>query len=231
MSFNDRNRKNKLKILALHGYRQNAVKFLNETKNFCEAFSQWAEFVYITAPHQVVLVDNPDNLLMGEKLEKGQRGWFFNRRNKTNRGIRNGGPAIGFNDTVRVIEEVFRDAGPFDGILGFSQGACLAGILSNLQQSGLIKAKFNFAIIISGFMSKCLPHMKYFQEVINLPSLHVIGDNDQIIPNKMSQELSDCFENPLVVRHPGGHIIPDISQELECYQYFIQKQHALKYFS
>lgn len=66
------------------------------------------------------------------KLE--QYGWFFNRDDKTFRGIRKGGPAIGYEESIKVIEEVFEKHGPFDGLLGFSQGACFVGLLCDLQQ-------------------------------------------------------------------------------------------------
>lgn len=46
----------------------------------------------------------------------------------------------------------------------------------------MTKIKFNFAIMASGFKSNCLPHMKYYSEPINLPSLHIFGENDDIIP-------------------------------------------------
>lgn len=70
-----------------------------------------------------------------------QYGWFFNRENKTNRGIRKGGPAIGYEETVNLIEKTFENHGPFDGIMGFSQGACLVGLLCDLQQRGCKEIK------------------------------------------------------------------------------------------
>lgn len=129
-----------------------------------------------------------------------QHGWFFNRDNKTNRGIRRGGPAIGYEESIKVVERAFEDYGPFDGIMGFSQGACFVGLLCDLQQRArkpvtivdfthkknyyisVTNIKFNFAIMISGFISNSLPHLKYYGEPINLPSLHVFGEADDIIP-------------------------------------------------
>lgn len=65
-----------------------------------------------------------------------QYAWFFNRDNKTNRGIRKGGPAIGYEESIKVVEKAFEEYGPFDGIMGFSQGACFVGLLCDLQQRG-----------------------------------------------------------------------------------------------
>lgn len=65
-----------------------------------------------------------------------QRGWWFNAEDHSFSGTRVGGPAIGFTDTLQLIEKTFKEHGPFDGLLGFSQGACLVGILSAMQQKG-----------------------------------------------------------------------------------------------
>lgn len=42
--------------------------------------------------------------------------------------------------------------------------------------------KFNFAIMASGFKSQCWPHLKYYSDGISLPSLHIFGEGDKVIP-------------------------------------------------
>lgn len=46
----------KLKILCLHGYRQNAEAFKSKTGAFRKMVHKWAEFTFITAPHKVLHV-------------------------------------------------------------------------------------------------------------------------------------------------------------------------------
>ncbi|XP_028140910.1 esterase AGAP003155 [Diabrotica virgifera virgifera] len=223
------NDKMKLKILAIHGYRQNAETFRSKTGSFRKMIHKWAEFTYITAPHKVILVDDPNDLEkngpdIGQSKDEEQYGWFFNRDDKTFRGIRKGGPAIGFEDSLKYIEDICEKEGPFDGLLGFSQGACFAGLLCDLQQRGLSKFTFNFAIFSSGFKSGSLPHLKYYIDRITIPSLHIFGENDQIIPTDMSEALSNCFEEPFIVRHPGGHYLPASAPQKSDYQKFIKLQ-------
>ncbi|KAL1491617.1 hypothetical protein ABEB36_012188 [Hypothenemus hampei] len=223
----------KLKILCLHGYRQNAEVFRSKTGSFRKMTHKWAQFNYVTAPHKVILVDNINAIEdpnIGQSQDEEQYGWFFNRDDKTYRGIRQGGPAIGFEESVEFIEKIFEKEGPFDGILGFSQGACFLGLLCDLQQRGLTKhIKFNFAIMASGFKSQSLPHMKYYLEPITLPSLHIFGENDQIIPTEMSEVLSISFEEPTVVKHPGGHYLPASAPQKHQYQKFFKVQHLQKH--
>lgn len=42
--------------------------------------------------------------------------------------------------------------------------------------------KFNFAIMAGGFKSQSLPHLKYYSDQLTLPSMHIFGDTDKIIP-------------------------------------------------
>lgn len=41
----------KIKILCLHGYRQNAESFRSKTGSFRKFVNKYAEFVFISAPH------------------------------------------------------------------------------------------------------------------------------------------------------------------------------------
>ena len=43
---------------------------------------------------------------------------------------------------------------------------------------------------------------------ITLPSLHIIGDTDQIIPKQSSLDVAKTFQNPAIHNHPGGHQVP-----------------------
>lgn len=218
----------KLKILALHGYRQNAEVFRTKSGSFRKMVHKWTQFNFVTAPHKVILVDNIEALEdrdIGQAKDEEQYGWFFNRDDKTYRGIRKGGPAIGFEESVNFIEQVFEKEGPFDGILAFSQGACFLGLLCDLQHRGLTKhIKFDFAIMISGFKSQSLPHLKYYMDRIEIPTLHVLGETDKVIPTEMSEALSNCFEDPVIVRHPGGHYLPAAAPQKHEYQKFFKMQ-------
>jgi hypothetical protein len=42
---------------------------------------------------------------------------------------------LGFENSLAFIEKTFEEHGPFDGLLGFSQGAAFVGILCGMHQS------------------------------------------------------------------------------------------------
>lgn len=69
----------------------------------------------------------------------------------------------------------------------------------------------------SGFRSGSLAHLNYYEETILLPSLHVMGLSDSIIPMKMSESLAACFEDPQIVQHSGGHYFAATSSQKDLY--------------
>lgn len=123
--------------------------------------------------------------------------------------------------------------GPIDGVLAFSQGACLTAMLCRLltdDSLGVYKQKydaikFRFAILVAGFKSGQTQHAKFFSKETKcfLPTMHVIGDTDKVIPCDLSTELLDCFENPSVFRHSGGHFVPVNADAKNSFVEFLNK--------
>lgn len=125
-------------------------------------------------------------------------------------------------DTVRTA---VKELGPFDGIMGFSQGAALVAILCALQeQKQEPDFNFRFAILVAGFRSTCSQHQRFYEgRLIAIPSLHVFGQDDRVIPEKMSQDLLPVFDGVQILIHPGGHFIPAASLHRQSYQDFLKK--------
>ncbi|CAH2040166.1 unnamed protein product, partial [Iphiclides podalirius] len=218
---NDRHEKDnkdrpKLKILAFHGYRQNGAIFRAKIGSFRKAVSKYAQLTFFSAPHKVVNEDEGD---------EDSRSWWFNAEDNSFSGKCLGGPAIGFEDTLHLIEKIVKEYGPFDGFMGFSQGACLVGILAAMQQKGYLPYTFQFAIFASGFRSGSLVHKGFYDEDINLPSLHVYGESDSIIPKEMSESLINLFNKPVVAEHSGGHYVACSGSIKDAYLDFLHERY------
>jgi hypothetical protein len=53
--------------------------------------------------------------------------------------------------SIRFLQGVFEQQGPFDGVLGFSQGAAMAALLCSLRgRDGYAWVRFRFAVLVSG---------------------------------------------------------------------------------
>ncbi|KAL6260117.1 hypothetical protein P5V15_007655 [Pogonomyrmex californicus] len=189
----------KLRILALHGYMQSDVIFSAKLGSLRKGFKKEIDFTFIRAPHKVP-----------SKNDTGQEGygWWFNTEDHVFKATVPSELCVGFDNSISLIKKTFSEQGPFDGILGFSQGAAFVSILCAMKKKKILQIEFDFAILISGFKSLCAPHAKYYNEEIDIPSLHIYGENDQVIPTVMAEQISCLFPNKKEIRHEGGHYVP-----------------------
>ncbi len=90
-------------------------------------------------------------------------------------------------------------------ILFYFEGACLAGMLCKISNENPEEKKykfisFKFAIIIAGFKSNQCQHSVFYDlnKKINIPSCHIIGKEDKVIPCEMASKLVEYFKSPKV---------------------------------
>lgn len=112
---------------------------------------------------------------------------------------------------MESVQQFCAENGPFDGILGFSQGASMVHLLLSMQSRGQISTSFKFAILFSGFISLSSVHRDLVSPSVSIPSFHVSGEGDNIVFHARSLELKDLFEKALFESHPGGHFVPSVS--------------------
>lgn len=207
-----------LKILCLHGYRQSGEQFRTKTGGFRKLFKKKCEYVFINAPHFIP--------------ETEDRGWWFSQSEKTYDATEISSIDVGFEETLNSVASELKSQGPFDGILSFSQGACLASVICMLKAKGDERFQdFGFAIIAAGYRSRTEQHQSYYskESKIEFPTLHIIGDSDQVIKREMSDDLvGDYFDEKVTViaRHPDGHILPTKGECKATIVDFINKRHA-----
>lgn len=211
----------------LHGYSQNGKIFYKRMSAIRKACEVHVEFVFLDAPHIIVPADLPGHAQ--EWLQAAEsnaspsepddaltpRGWWKADADRTK--------MTGLHESLTLLRDTLQST-QFHGVLGFSQGAALAGILAAILErpesySGFIEnghpihPKLDFFIPVSGFV----PVDPILKSIISqttpkltTPSLHVVGNNDVIVIPERSQTLIDaCDENyARIERHEGGHFVP-----------------------
>ncbi|KAK7080662.1 Ovarian cancer-associated protein 2 [Halocaridina rubra] len=208
--------KSTLRVLCLHGYRQTGDSFREKTGAFRKLLKKKIEFVFMTSPLTVPSLEGSEN---GD----GGSGWWFSRSDDYFRAQDESDCIKGFTESLAAIEKNFSEYGPFDGILGFSQGAAMLGLICGLQQQGKLNYSFKFAVFVSAFISRSIPHQHLYADKIMLPTLHVFGETDQVIEKSMSEEFLQYFHEPQIIVHPGGHFIPTTGTPKASYIQFTDK--------
>ncbi|KAJ1781193.1 Family of serine hydrolases 3 [Coemansia sp. RSA 454] len=219
-----------LRVLCLHGYTQNGQTFRDRMGPFRRSLKRTLDPVFITAPH-IATEFQPDS----KEEASESRAWWNRSGNVWSETVQ----------SVRFIHKVMRDAGPFDGIVGFSQGSGMAAILMALMQAAhtqnsdhsdadlqaLIKELADcplpkFAMLFAGVY----PELPQFDALvsgpkeckINVPTLHMVGKTDAIVPMERGQQLAtQAFVDARLLVHEGGHFVPGNAAWRKQYQEFI----------
>lgn len=212
---------NKLRLLCLHGYRQDGDTFSKRIGALRKRLKAVAEFDFIDGSQ--IVVPGDESGIPGEEGRAGGRGWWFSREDDYFKATHYSDFQKGFQESVAVVEQKLCSDGPYDGLLGFSQGAALTTLVCALKDRGQLspQATFRFVMLVSSFKSRCSQHDVHYSEPISTPSLHVIGDGDQVVDHSMSEELAAVFSDATILRHDGGHFVPATAPLAASYQNFL----------
>ncbi|KAK8833586.1 hypothetical protein WA577_001519 [Blastocystis sp. JDR] len=141
-----------------------------------------ADFYYLDGP---IVVNSMEGFKEELGTEKVGKAWWVKAED---------GSYPEFDATVDYVLDCYKNHGPFDGILGFSQGAGLGLFLAALQEKGDIATDFKFAISYSGFYPSDLTLQKVVDSrLISIPTVHFIGKKDDKVEPKSSEySLHHC---------------------------------------
>ncbi|KAG8378500.1 hypothetical protein BUALT_Bualt08G0143600 [Buddleja alternifolia] len=191
----------KLRLLCLHGFRTSGEIIKKQvTAKWPECVVQKLDLVYVDAPFPCQGKSDVEGIFDPPYYE-----WFqFNKVLFF----------FFFNIFVKFKYFMIKN-GPFDGLLGFSQGAILSAALPGLQANGVALTKvpeIKVVVIIGGakFRNPSVVEKAYSSK-IQCSSVHFLGEQDFL--KQYGTELLDSYVDPLVIRHPKGHTIPRFDEK------------------
>ncbi|XP_027332465.1 esterase AGAP003155-like [Abrus precatorius] len=196
------NRVRKPRILCLHGFRTSGEILKTQIHKWPQSVLKNFDLVFVDAPFPCQGKSDVEGIFDPPYYE-----WFqFNKEftEYTN-----------FDECLQYVEDCMIKHGPFDGLLGFSQGAILSAALPGLQEKGVALKKVpkvKFLIIVGGamFRSPSLAE-KAYSSPIGCPSLHFLGETDFL--KEYGNELLKSCVDPVVIHHPKGHTIPRLDDK------------------
>ncbi|MQM00643.1 hypothetical protein Taro_033381 [Colocasia esculenta] len=206
--------KKKPRILCLHGFRTSGEIMKKQVVGkWPEAVTSRLDLVFADAPFPAEGKSDVEGIFPPPYYE-----WF--QFDKAFMEYRN------FDACLKYIEDLMIERGPFDGLMGFSQGAILSAALPGMQAKGLALTrvpKVKFVVIIGGakFRSPAVEEMAYSDD-ISCPSLHFLGETDFLRPH--GEMLLESYVEPMVIHHPKGHTVPRLDDKsLKTMMRFIER--------
>jgi len=194
-----------LRLLALHGYRTSG-DILSFQMGALQAHTNVA-WTFPTAPHPARGPPDEGVALVYSGFEYFE--WLTKEEDE--------GSCEGecLEQSLELLLRYLRETKePYDGVLGFSQGANVATRLAHLseEQDQGSPRLFRFVILIGGVPPKDLEARGV--RLKSTPSLHIHGLSDPLLA--YSQRLYDMYESPqkVLLQHGEGHNIPSLRTDL-----------------
>ncbi|KAM9596699.1 esterase OVCA2 [Trichechus inunguis] len=217
-----------LRVLCLAGFRQSERGFREKTGALRKALRGCAELVCLSGPHPVPEAAGPEGAGPDSgpcPPEEQPRGWWFSEEGAVFSALEEPTVCWGLEEALETVAQALNKLGPFDGLLGFSQGAALAALVCALGQDGDPRFPLlRFTILVSGFCPRGLGLKEpILKAPLSLPSLHVFGDADRVIPSQESVQLASQFPGAITLNHSGGHFIPAAASQRQAYRKFLDQ--------
>ena len=241
-------KKRRNKILLLHGNRQTGDVLSGRVDKLKKALLQRPDLeLEILAPDAPHLYSDNDHHLLDScnvvddisnniSSSQWQRTWWHRDDKMMYHGL---------EESVAMLDRLWNDSSnhEFVAIIGFSQGSRLAHLISIIHTltNGVAFPGLQCVIHCSGYGDCSLPDNFYTlvndnycgqhnnlpqlidDIIINLPSLHVMGESDALIPLKSSEALLKWYNQPVVHCHPGSHFIPVKKTDIDVYLAFFSE--------
>jgi predicted esterase len=211
----------KRKMVALHGKGGNAAGFELYMQPLVAATAETWEWDFVEGPHSTG----------GD----GRAWWNLPPGVRTFEATE----LEGIEESLALLDA----RAPFDGVMGFSQGAMLAAVACGRGLKGgnrpsvaiIVGAAFptargedvrklmrveTAAAEADGEMRNAIPER--FAEVVPpveplVRSLHVVGKQDTMNPPAQAMRVAEAFFCAELLEHPGGHIVPMDERAMRAY--------------
>ena len=252
-----------MKILALHGYTQSGPSFqckVQRLHSHLEKHFPGAEFCFPTGPIRL----RPSEKALGLGPQQYNADALAAAKNANNRPDPDDidayawhtlhttqDPPPGYQQSLDTLAEVLKREGPFDGILGFSQGTILAVMIASLLEGNPRREAFEHAQreypdsfpFPGSYMHLDHPPLKfgitygalmgvgkkyawlYNKPLIQTPFLHFSGLYDPVVSDKMSRAVENARiggDRAVRIVHPGAHNVCVGSKYLQAVVDFIK---------
>ncbi|CAL1131051.1 unnamed protein product [Cladocopium goreaui] len=197
-----------VRLLCLHGKGNTADTFRDRVKPLAKD----AELVCVSAPHPL-----GDGFAWWH-LPPGERSFTT--------------PVFeGWPETLDFIRKVWTEEGPFDGMLGFSQGAILVAALVALgeMKSGRALASCRCLLLcgaaVPGPFQREIADLASRADKLengNYVALHTIGRQDDINPPEGARQVAAAVGGE-IFEFDGGHDVPMDEAALEVYRSLLKR--------
>lgn len=191
----------KLRLLGLHGFRTSGDILQRQLSKWDPSLHDLIDVDCIDAPLPSVGKSDVEGIFEGPYYE-----WFRFNKDFTE--------FYYMDEMFSYITDYMKLHGPYDGLIGFSQGAIISGCIAGLQEKGLALQDvppIRLVVLVAPAQLRA-PHLKivYEEPTIKCPTLAFLGDKDWL--RSAGLDALKSFANCTIINHRHGHTVPRLDE-------------------
>ena len=228
--------------MSLPGDIPNGSVHARQVRHLTSSLSNDFDFLFPDGPEVVPLSNQMDlsepstkawsEYVSANSSGAAHRAWWFAR--DPDPVTKSQGGFEGLEKSLKAIGDLIQRTGPVHAIWGFSQGACFAGMLVSLlgEKNREHPMRIHFpkeqgtpaaGIFFSGFKARFEQYDSIYAPGIEIPTMHVMGDEDAAVTLTRSEELASVCRGAKVLKHSGGHDVPKSDTDREMILNFLRE--------
>ena len=187
----------RLRFLCLHGRRTSAEIMRGQTMAL-RHYTQ-IDCVFLDAPY--VASGPADDMIAMIYPDSAYLEWFNPKDADFSHKLK---------DSLKYVMDFVEIYGPFDGVIGFSQGATLATMLMSTLKQSEHQTKLPSSCVLIGGVDPMYYISGYPPDILHVNSLHIMGQKDHVF--ERSVKLWEMYAENLAVKieHTEAHNIPSV---------------------
>ncbi|KAG6617932.1 serine hydrolase-like [Phytophthora cinnamomi] len=214
-----------IRVLCLHGWRTSGDILQRQTAALRQAFGAKAELVCIDAPWAA---SGPAPELV--RSFYGQSGPFYQWWDALRREDGAAYRYEGLEQSLDYLVGQVQALGGVDAVLGFSQGAAAATLLTAHYLATVGRVPWRVCVLVGGFYPRT-PETRQLLDAartsadgaIDVPSVHVVGRADPLAPKAEKLFRSFAAASRVRFEHDEGHKFPSPLKHAQMYHDIAQE--------
>uniref|UniRef100_A0A7S4RP02 Serine hydrolase domain-containing protein n=2 Tax=Alexandrium monilatum TaxID=311494 RepID=A0A7S4RP02_9DINO len=206
-----------MRVLALHGGGSNANIMRFQVQTLRRMLGDRAEWSFLNGGRDWKFNQGQEPGDMMKGLADGQpfKGWYGVKYDDDsdkpyNEKLFDLSVKFTYEEVEVGVDRVMKhmqDEGPFDVLLGFSQGCIVSHLIAAiLRQRGEV-VPWRISVLFNGMRVRDNRYNELFEKPLSVPAVMVFGRQDEFYDYGRKSQAA-LYEDPVVLEHDEGHRFP-----------------------
>lgn len=203
----------RIRILSIHGGGSNQNINVYQTKQLKHTLGDVADWEFLEGT--VISEKEPEGIMKALAQGSPIRSWYNvetddNSDRPYNEKLFDLSVPFHYRkveEGTAIVLEHLKNKGPFDVIVGFSQGCIITHLITAFMRERNEEPSWRLSVLFNGMRVRDAKYAQLFSQPLKHPSVMVFGMQDEFYRYGRDSQVS-MYERPVILEHDEGHKFP-----------------------